>query len=140
MFRPVIISPDQDIFECDAFSGLFRVGFCSLEQLTDVGLELEYVDTGVKRGKTYYYQVRAVNAVGGGTATEQTSVEVPEKDDTGDDGTPWWVYAAIIVVIIVLLAVAMMMRGGRGGPEASAPMTPEKESESSSTPAPTLVE
>jgi hypothetical protein len=112
----------------------------NMEQLTDVGLELEYVDTGVKQGKTYYYQVRAVNAIGAGLASVQMSVKVPEKGDTGDDGTPWWIYAAVIVVIVVLIAVAMMMRGKRGGPEASAPMGSEMEAEKSSTPAPTLVE
>ncbi len=112
----------------------------NLTQLTEVGLDREYVDTGVKPGKTYHYQVLAVNSVGAGPPTTTVSVEVPKKDDTGDDGSSWWLYAALVVAIIVILAIAMMMQGKRGGPEASAPMKPEVESETSSTPAPTLVE
>jgi hypothetical protein len=110
----------------------------NVEQLTDVGLDLEYVDEAVERGKTYYYQVRAVNAIGAGLATATQSVEVPKKEDGGGDGSSWWIYAVILIVIVVLVGVAMMMRGKRGGPEASAPMEPDVEPQP--TPAPTLVE
>jgi len=112
----------------------------NVTQLTDVGLDREYVDTSVKEGKTYYYQVRAVNAIGAGLPTDLASVEVPKKGDTGDDGSPWLLYAAVIVIILVMVAIGMMMRGKRGGPESSATMGAEKEKETVATPPPTLVE
>ena len=111
-----------------------------MAELTEVGLDREYVDTGVKEGNTYHYQVRAVNAVGAGLPSEQASVEVPKKDGGDDDGTPWLLYAAVLIVIVVLVAIGMMMRGKRGGPESSATMGTEKEKETVSKQSPTLVE
>lgn len=112
----------------------------NVTQLTDVGLDREYVDTSVKPGKKYFYQVRAVNAIGPGLSSPQMSVDVPKKDDTGDDGTPWMIYAAVLVAIIVVVAIGLMMRGKRGGPESSATMKPDTEAEQHSTPVPTLIE
>ena len=112
----------------------------NVTQLTDVGLDREYVDTAVKPGKKYFYQVRAVNAIGPGLPSPQLSVDVPKKEDTGDDGAPWVIYAAVLVAIIVVVAIGLMMRGKRGGPESSATMKPEAEAEQPPTRAPTLVE
>jgi hypothetical protein len=105
----------------------------NMAQLAEVGLVTEYDDTDVEPGETYYYQVRAVNAVGDGPESGQASVDVPKEEDPGDDGTPWLMYVAIIVVIVIVAAVVMMMRGKRGGPEASAPMMPETETEAEKT-------
>jgi hypothetical protein len=109
----------------------------NMAQLAEVGLVSEYEDTEVKAGKTYYYQVRAVNAIGDGTESPEASVKVP-KEEPGDGGTPWLLYVAVIIIIVILVAVVMMMRGKRGGPEASAPMGPEAETEAekSATPVP----
>ena len=112
----------------------------NVEQLTEVGLDQEYVDEGVKRGTTYYYQVRAVNAIGPGLASASESVKVQKEDDTGDGGTPLWMYIAIIVIIVVVVAMALMMRGKRGGPESSATMGAEIDRETVTNPPPTLVE
>jgi hypothetical protein len=108
----------------------------NVTRLTDVGLDLEFVDTDVKAGKTYHYQVRAVNAIGAGLPSTPVSVEVPKKGDPGDDGSPWLLYAAIIIAVVVLIAIGLMKGGKRGGPEASAPM--DKEPVPEPTPPPML--
>jgi hypothetical protein len=105
----------------------------NMAQLADLGLVTQYEDEDVEAGETYYYQVRAVNDIGDGPESSQATVDVPKEEEPGDDGTPWLMYVAVIVIIVILVAVAMMMRGKRGGPEASAPMMPETETEGEKT-------
>jgi hypothetical protein len=112
----------------------------NLTQLVELQAEdRTYVDEDAKAGKTYFYQVRAVNVVGQSPATAEQSVEVPKKGEEGDETAPWILYAAIIIAIIVVLAITMMMRGKRGGPEASAPMGSEPETDATTTQAPTMM-
>jgi fibronectin type 3 domain-containing protein len=45
--------------------------------LTTIGVNLSFVDSSVIRGSTYYYRVSAVNLVGEGAKSNETSAQVP---------------------------------------------------------------
>ncbi len=61
--------------------------------LVTIGPNLSFVDSAVIRGPTYYYKVSAVNLVGEGAQSNETSAQVPAVPSTplnlsanGDDG------------------------------------------------------
>ncbi len=106
-------------------------------QLTTVGVVLEFEDTGVDRGKTYFYQVRAANDIGPGRASGEVSVEVPEEPEEDEPLLSWWVIVAIIVVVVIVLVIVFIRSGGKkGGPEQMAPM--DKEPAPDATPPPLM--
>ncbi len=54
-------------------------------QLATLGMVLVYEDPSVKEGKTYFYQVKAVNDIGTGRVSFKGSVTIPEEDDDRPD-------------------------------------------------------
>ncbi len=92
-------------------------------QLTTLGVVLEYEDTGVEEGKTYFYQVRAVNDIGSGRVSNEVSVTIPEEEE--EDDTPMMALYAVIVVILVIIILFAFRGSKKGGPEQMAPMGKE---------------
>ncbi len=92
-------------------------------QLTTLGVVLEYEDTGVEEGKTYFYQVRAVNDIGSGRVSNEVSVTIPEEEE--EDDTPMMALYAVIVVILVIIILFAFRGSKKGGPEQMAPMAKE---------------
>ncbi len=92
-------------------------------QLTTLGVVLAYEDTGVEEGKTYFYQVRAVNDIGSGRVSYEVRVTIPEEEE--EDDTPTLALYAVIVVILVIIILFAFRAGKRGGPEQMAPMGKE---------------
>jgi hypothetical protein len=94
-------------------------------QLTTLGVVLEYVDTGVEEGETYFYQVRAQNDIGPGRVSNEVSVTIPEPEE--EDDTPKMALYAVIVVILVVIVLFAFRAGKKGGPEQMAPVGKEPE-------------
>jgi hypothetical protein len=99
----------------------------NMTEVATLGVETSYTDTDVEEETTYYYEVKAVNAVGPGTPSDQATVEVPAEstgdgDDDDDGGFPWILAVAIIVVLAAFGAGYFLTGRKRGGPEAMAPM------------------
>jgi fibronectin type 3 domain-containing protein len=92
-------------------------------QLTTLGVVLEYEDNDVEEGKTYFYQVRAVNDIGSGRVSNEVSVTVPEEEE--EDDTPTLALYAVIVVIIIIIILFAFRAGKKGGPEQMAPIGKE---------------
>jgi N-acetylneuraminic acid mutarotase len=74
-----------------------------LSQLTNVQ---EYVDSNVTTGVTYYYTVRAMNAIGEGLASEEINVMVPTTTPTTtsiEQETPLLITPVVLAVIFIAL-------------------------------------
>ena len=67
-----------------------------------------YSDKTVKDGKTYWYSVLAVNAVGDGEQATAGKAEMPAVT------TPAWLLALIVIlVILAIIVLALLLRGPR---------------------------
>ncbi len=83
-----------------------------LQVLEELGSILTYTDKGLERGKTYYYGIIAVNAVGQGEPTAAAKAKVSEaEEDAGVSMVPI-ALAILAVVVIVLLALLLARRRG----------------------------
>ena len=75
----------------------------TLEEIGQVDLVTSYVDEDVKAGRTYYYTVKAVNAVGPGPWVNAISVKVP-KAEVDDDGPSWlWFFGIALVLVAIVI-------------------------------------
>ncbi len=68
--------------------------------LVTLGNVLNYTDTSVTNGQTYYYKVSAVNSIGESVLTDEASVTPNAASTGGGDNT--WLY--IIIGVIAILA------------------------------------
>jgi hypothetical protein len=82
----------------------------SLEEIDQVGLVTTYTDSGLERGTTYHYALRAVNDIGQGEPSSTQSVKV-EEEDGGGLSLPLLIALAVIAVIVI--AVLLMRPRGK---------------------------
>jgi fibronectin type 3 domain-containing protein len=66
-----------------------------------------YTDTGLSNGKTYYYQVSAVNAAGEGANTTEMSA-IPAGKGFLEEF--WWVLLLLFLIVIIVLLVLFFLR------------------------------
>jgi fibronectin type 3 domain-containing protein len=74
--------------------------------LTELGPVLTYTDQDVKKGKTYYYSVRAKSDVGDSEPTAAEKVRYKVKDEPG--------FAAAAAVLAMATIMLLAIRGRRG--------------------------
>ena len=82
----------------------------NMTQLVEVGLITSYVDEDVKDGRTYYYTVKAVNAVGPGPWVNAVSAKVPNKVVDDDELSPLWYLGIVLVLFAIVLGRVIMPR------------------------------
>jgi hypothetical protein len=73
-----------------------------------LGVQTSYEDAEVEPGHTYYFSLRAVNAIGEGLESKSGEVQVPKKvnGDGDDDGIP--LVPALIIILIVFLGFVVL--------------------------------
>ena len=81
--------------------------------------ETSYVDGEVKAGRSYSYQVAAVNAMGEGQMAPASGGKAKESKASVTDFDVFWVVFALMFVLM-LLVVILATRGGRRRPPAPA--------------------
>ncbi|MEA3559021.1 MAG: fibronectin type III domain-containing protein, partial [Candidatus Thermoplasmatota archaeon] len=65
-----------------------------------VGSEvLQFNDTGVEAGKTYYYTVTSVNSFGESTSSNAVRAEVP-KSSSRNQGSALWIFVIVLIILI----------------------------------------
>jgi predicted phage tail protein len=74
----------------------------ALAEIDQVGLPTSYLDEDVEAGKTYYYTVLAVNAVGQGDPADTVQVKV-QKAETDEDEFPTLLMVGIVVVLVAIV-------------------------------------
>jgi hypothetical protein len=86
--------------------------------LVEIGDTPDYKDTSVKNGKTYYYRISAVNAVGEGEQSQEvkaTSKQTTDQEDPGNQldkesvRTRQWLMLIWALVIAVFLIGAILI-------------------------------
>jgi len=78
--------------------------------LAEIGNVLSYQDNGVTNGQTYYYTVKAVNAEGEGTASNEVTA-LPAAAASGEQKPIFeeiWFWAIVIIVIVIIAAVIFL--------------------------------
>ena len=81
----------------------------AVTDITQVGLVTSFLDEEVEIGKTYYYTIKAVNAVGQGDSVVPVQVKVQKEE--ADETSLVWVYILVAVVVAgALAAVFVYMR------------------------------
>ncbi len=73
---------------------------------------LNYTDSGVSQGQTYWYKVSAVNAAGEGAKSTATSAIVPPPNTTSGDIT--LILVALILILLVLAVILFVWRRSKG--------------------------
>ncbi|MCK5547890.1 MAG: fibronectin type III domain-containing protein [Thermoplasmata archaeon] len=83
--------------------------------LTTVGNNLAYTDTGLSNGQIYYYKVSAVNSVGEGPKSNETSAtpttvptDPPQKSIFEE--LWFWLLIGIILAIIIIVIILLVVR------------------------------
>lgn len=80
----------------------------SLSIIKVLGLVNTFTDKTAEDGRTYWYSVQAVNAIGDGEQAIAEDAEMPPS------GTPLWLLALIVIlVVLAIIVVAMLLRGPR---------------------------
>ena len=81
----------------------------NLSILAELGTEVEYIDTDVEPGTTYYYTVYAVNAIGPGASTSEVTIttaeETPRPDDNDEDDDEKNSYLFLILIALAIVAI-----------------------------------
>ncbi|MFO8051753.1 MAG: fibronectin type III domain-containing protein, partial [Thermoplasmatota archaeon] len=93
----------------------------SFEMIASVpaGDELEFNDTDVESGSTYFYQVTAVNAIGESSPTANAKAELPDGSSS-NFGVFFWLLIVIMVIVmigVVFLFVYLKVYKGKQGEE-----------------------
>lgn len=95
----------------------------SVTLLTTVGNVLQYNDTSVETGTTYYYRVSAFNVMGEGeSASTSTSIG---GGGVEIDPVVWLVIIAVVVIVLVVLYFLLMRGGGGSQPQKPKEWTPK---------------
>jgi fibronectin type 3 domain-containing protein len=74
----------------------------AMTEIGQVGLPTSYLDEDVEAGKTYYYTVVAVNAVGQGDPADTVQVKV-QKTETDEDEFPTLLMVGIVIVLAAIV-------------------------------------
>ena len=78
------------------------------ELLATVGNVLNYTDTGLTNGQTYYYKVSAVNSVGEGQHGNEISAS-PTAPNTNGNGDITLIIVIIVVIVLVIAVVVWLL-------------------------------
>ncbi|MCU0799664.1 MAG: fibronectin type III domain-containing protein, partial [Candidatus Thermoplasmatota archaeon] len=99
-------------------------GTGALSRFVELGDVLTYLDESVVNGTTYRYAVLALNSVGEGPRTAESSIKVPgspvsddddddDDDDVDDDDDkddfPWWVLIVVFIMIALVIFVILLI-------------------------------
>jgi len=80
----------------------------AMTEVAQVGIVTSFIDIDVDAGKTYYYTVKAVNAVGQGDPADPVMVKVQKEVTEEDSWFPLIGIMAVIVVAVALVAVIVV--------------------------------
>lgn len=86
-----------------------------LQMLSMTESERIFMDTGVERGKTYYYSVIAFNKEGSGPACGPVVITIPEAEEDPDDVVeyepPWmWLILVLLIFLATIVSVLFLLR------------------------------
>ncbi|UCC93037.1 MAG: fibronectin type III domain-containing protein [Thermoplasmata archaeon] len=75
----------------------------TMSEIASVGLVTSFVDEDVVAGKTYFYSVSAVNAVGAGDASDPVSIQIQRKEGDDDGLPPLLLFGIVLMLIAVII-------------------------------------